>query len=512
MKAFNYWSDRNILGPKPIPIFGNFLSFFFKALPHLELEWYHRYGQLYGTFGGNKPELIVSEPALIKQVLVKDFHSMRNRRDIGTRHKVFTTVMFLAKNDDWKRIRAIASTAFTASKIKQTVSLIHECCDDFMAHLDKMAANETHIDLKQKTSAYTMDVIARCAFAFKTNTYDDPNHRFTTTATNIFMMAYWKIIAMVLLPTRITNIQAIRWLINKSKDLDFIITFARNMIQNRRNGTERYGDFLQLFLDVERTDDQTSAPETIDGNEAHHLAEGKDERQAHTRALANVSERKLTEDEIVGQCFQFFTAGFETTANTLAYCMYELALNPALQVRLRDETRAVIDGQSGEVDCDRLSRLPFIDALISETLRKYPPLLRLDREVTQPVQLGDTGFTVEKGVLIQIPLYSIHHNQDYYPQPFTFNPDRFMPENKHLLIPYTYLPFGAGPRNCIGMRFGLLELKLVLTKMCQRFQINRLPATDVPVRFLKGRHVLLCEPIIVSVTRLTLLEYNCQFP
>ncbi|CAG2178521.1 unnamed protein product, partial [Oppiella nova] len=199
-------------------------------------------------------------------------------------------------------------------------------------------------------------------------------------------------------------------------------------------------------------------------------------------AFSNVLEKKLTEDEILAQCFLFFVAGYETTATTLSYCTYELALNPTLQDRLYEETKDMFN-EKGEMDYSVLSRLPFIDALISETLRNYPPLLRLEREAMEDIMLGNTGVKIEKGVIAEIPVYAIHHDSDHYPDPFTFNPDRFLPQNRDHIQPYTYLPFGSGPRNCIAMRFALLEVKLALAKMSQQFRVSRVANTDVPVTY-----------------------------
>ena len=126
-------------------------------------------------------------------------------------------------------------------------------------------------------------------------------------------------------------------------------------------------------------------------------------------------------------------------------------------------------------------RLPFLDAVISEALRLHSPAIRVARTSSTDYKLGDTGITLEKGHLVEIPLYAIHHAEEFYPEPFKFKPDRFMPENRHLIKPYTYLPFGAGPRNCIGMRFALLEAKLALAHIITRYQFFRSAQTDVPL-------------------------------
>jgi cytochrome P450 len=193
-----------------------------------------------------------------------------------------------------------------------------------------------------------------------------------------------------------------------------------------------------------------------------------------------VLEKKLTEDEILAQCYLFFIAGYDTTAITLSYCTYELALNPSLQDKLYEETKEAFN-EKGEMDYSVLSRLPFIDALLSETLRHYCPALRLEREAMEDVMLGNTGAKIQKGETVEIPIYAIHHDPDYYPDPFTFNPDRSMPGNRDRIQPYTYLPFGSGPRNCIGMRFVLLSAKLVLAKISHSFRFSRVTDTDVPL-------------------------------
>ena len=410
--------------------------------------------------------------------------------------------MFFARDDDWKRIRAIASPTFTTGKLRKMYALINECCTDFLKDLEERVDVQKEFDLKQIYGAYTMDVIGRCAFALKTDPYKDPNNEFTTRANNIFNTPISLMIFAMCIPTFLIRNQLFRSFLTKTvfktDNQDFFVNNTLKVIKHRRDANEKHNDFLQLLMDAERSEDQTK--EDNDANDAHHLNEGAEELKAGAEALSNVTEKKLTENEILAQCFLFFIAGYETTATTLSFCSYELSLNQEIQERLYEETKQAFD-ENGEINCEVLSKLPFLDSVLSETLRNYPPIVRLEREATEDVLLGDSGITLEKGVLAEIPVYALHHDPDNFPDPFTFNPDRFMPENRNQIKPYTYMPFGAGPRNCIGMRFALLEAKLALAKIIHKFKFTKVSKTDVPIKFNNGRGILQANRIIVGIEK-----------
>ena len=214
----------------------------------------------------------------------------------------------------------------------------------------------------------------------------------------------------------------------------------------------------------------------------------------------SLREKQLTEEEMMAQGWIFFVAGFETTAGTLSFCSYELALNPEIQERLYEEVMSAIDIK-GDISYEDLSKLPFLDAVLSETMRLYPPVLRLERKCLTDYKLGDTGIQLRKGDNIEVPVYAIHHSEEYYPDPFQFNPDRFMPENRHQIKPYTYLPFGAGPRNCIGMRFALMEAKLGLAQIIRRYRFFRSEQTAVPLKFKRVARLIAVESIVVGIEK-----------
>lgn len=158
----------------------------------------------------------------------------------------------------------------------------------------------------------------------------------------------------------------------------------------------------------------------------------------------------LDDDEIIANIILFFLAGFETTSSALVHTLFHLAQDQEIQNRLLSEIEEALHGldiTSGEYYDTVMTKISYLDACIKETLRLYPPLVRLERRVnTDGYNLG--GVELENDQLVTISAFAIHRNPKYYPEPLTYNPERFMPENKHLLTPYTYLPFGVGSRNC----------------------------------------------------------------
>jgi len=260
---------------------------------------------------------------------------------------------------------------------------------------------------------------------------------------------------------------------------NFYVNVVRKMIEDRKSNGLKVNDFLQLLMDA----DQSAVNDEIDSSESHHVNEGKEELEVEKRAL-NVkfssSNKKLSEDEVIAQAVTFLIAGYETTATTLTYATYELALNPEVQDKLCEEVNASLN-ENGKIDYELLCRLPYLDAIISETLRHHSPAPKVTRLAAQEYKVGNTGITVYPGQQVDIPIYAIHHDEKYYANPFKFDPLRFMPDNKHNLVPYTYLPFGGGPRNCIGMRFSLLETKLTLSQLVRRYKFFRCNETDIPL-------------------------------
>ena len=438
--------------------------------------------------------MTIADPELIKIVLVKDFNVFHNRLRNKVFHEIVELNLFNSVDDKWKKIRSIVSPTFTSGKMKKMYSLIDQCTklciDNFESHI----ALGQVVNVKDIYGCLTMDVIAKCAFGTDINAKEDSKNPFVRNAHELFELDFTTIVLINVLPAFLLKLIGIKAIV-RERNNQFFFKVTREVMAKRRQDKLKFNDFLQLLMDSQEKENKEKIDkmdiQSIDA-ESHYVNEDSEEiKNASYKSLnGKIDDSPITDDEIVAQAWIFFLAGYETTASTLSYCTHELALNQNVQEKLYQEIKSSAD-RNGEIDYETLAKLPYLDAVISETLRKYPPVTRLERLVCQDnYKLANTGITLNKGDLVEIPAYAIHHSEEFYPEPEKFQPQRFLPENRHLINPYAYLPFGSGPRNCVGMRFGLLESKLALSKVILKYKFERSPNTQDPLQFYPLRRVL----------------------
>ncbi|XP_063595069.1 uncharacterized protein LOC134772015 [Penaeus indicus] len=189
----------------------------------------------------------------------------------------------------------------------------------------------------------------------------------------------------------------------------------------------------------------------------------------------------LTDDEVVANAYMFVLAGYETTANAIAFTSYTLARYPQWQELCVEELRKVMDGQEqNELTYEQVSCLHVLERVFQETLRIYPPVPSfVTREAGLTREVG--GVTIPSGVNVTVPVWHIHHDPALWPDPEKFDPDRFLPEMKKGRPSLAWMPFGAGPRNCIGIRFARLEAKLALATLLRDYVIELAPCVKDPL-------------------------------
>ncbi|KFM74679.1 Cytochrome P450 3A11, partial [Stegodyphus mimosarum] len=489
--SHSYWKKKGVPYVKPFPIFGSVLENMLKPLSEVELDRYKKYGSVYGHYEGNRAVISVADPVLLRDIFVKDFQFFTGRRPIGTGNPVSENMMPNLRGEDWKRVRTIVTPTFTTGKIKRMMSILKDCSKALVGNFRKSAEKGDPVEAKPLYGAFTMDVIASSAFSTKLDSYNDPNNKFVQTARRAFGRSVtWRFALFALWPS------IMRWFkisVFSPAELAFFKDITLQIIEERKRTGQTRNDFLQLLLD---TAEEVSKEETTDVSEKEtgDIAENYGEVDQQHVFKEIYSNKNLSYDELVAQCVIFFLAGYETTAATLSLTTYALALNQDVQDKLRQEVDEAIKANNGELTYETIQNMKYLDNVISETLRLYSPAIRTERYADADYKLGDTGITIPKGMVITIPIFAIHRDPKYYPDPEKFNPDRFSPEERAKRDQYTYLPFGHGPRNCIGMRFALMEIKVCLAEVLRNFKIKRCPQTKVPLEFRIGNGQGLLQP------------------
>jgi len=178
------------------------------------------------------------------------------------------------------------------------------------------------------------------------------------------------------------------------------------------------------------------------------------------------TKRRMNTAELRDNLLTFIVAGHETTALTLAWALYLCTFDQGVQARAQAEAQSVLNGRTATAD--DLDALPYIRQIVDETLRLYPPAAMLSRTAQAPDTL--CGREIRSGDTVMLPIYALHRNHLLWENPDAFDPDRFAKSNK--VNPFAYLPFGAGPRVCIGSGFAIQETVIVLATLLSRFRFT----------------------------------------
>lgn len=463
-----YWQSRKIPGPDPTLFIGNTYAGSRGVGWHeLELADVKKYGRVFGVYQGMTPVLVVSDPAILQTLLVRDFHSFPNRQ--SSYHRIQRQSLLAVNGKRWKDMRMIMSPTFTSGKMKAMHLLIKQSVSDLMEYISsELESGSAEFENKELFGDLTLGVIARCAFATETNAHQKRGENPVIENVMKFVrFSKFRLFLFGVMPDVIK--EAIGFSTANPEALDFLVQFSQSIVEQRKEmkSSKHHVDLLQLMIDAESTN--------ADG--------GKD---------------KLTDEEIIANVLIILLAGYDTTASLLTYSTFCLAQHPEIQEKLRAEIVEAVRADNGEIRYETIMNLKYMDAVVNETLRMFPPIIKVDRRANEDYEIKELGLKINKGVKIRAPIYAIHHEEEFFPDPFKFDPERFMPHNKHNLIPYTFLPFHTGPRNCIGSRFALLEAKTTLASLLMKYQLSL--TTSTPLDMSSTTVVLLSKAVVVRYT------------
>ncbi|XP_053753333.1 cytochrome P450 4F2 isoform X2 [Panthera pardus] len=365
--------------------------------------------------------------------------------------------LLLSAGDKWSSHRRMLTPAFHFNILKHYVKIFNDSVNVMHAKWKRLVSEgSTRLDMFEHISLMTLDSLQKCVFSFDSNCQEKPSE---------YIAAILELSALVAKRHQqiFMHMDFLYYLTPDGQRFRracrLVHNFTDAVIQERRRTLPDEGvdDFLKA----------KAKAKTLDFIDVLLLTKDKDGKQ-------------LSDEDIRAEADTFMFGGHDTTASGLSWVLYNLAKHPEYQERCRQEVQELLrDREPKEIEWDDLAQLPFLTMCIKESLRLHPPVTVVSRCCTQDVVLPD-GRVIPKGVICLVSIFGTHHNPSVWPDPEVYNPFRFDPENIKERSSLAFIPFSAGPRNCIGQTFALTEIKVVLALTLLRFRV--LPDKEEPRR------------------------------
>lgn len=413
---------------------------------------------------GTKPWVILNEPEQIREVFnkISEFPKVQYKF-----MKLITRGLVKLEGEKWSKHRRIINPAFHMEKLKIMTPTFLKSCNDLISNWEETLSSNgsSEIDIWPSLQSLTSDVIARSSFG---SSYEEGRKVFQLQIEQGELIM--KNLMKSLIPLwRFLPTADHRKINENDKQIQ---TTIKNIINKREKaikaGEATENDLLGLLL------------------ESNHR-----EIKEH----GNFKNMGLSLEEVVGECMLFHIAGQETTSDLLVWTMVLLSRHPDWQERARKEVLEIFGNE--KPDFDGLNKLKIMGMILYEVLRLYPPITGVSRKVENDIKLGD--LTLYAGMDVYLPIVLIHHDCELWGDDAKiFNPERFSGGiSKATNGRFSYFPFGAGPRICIGQTFSLLEAKMAMALILQKFSFElsqtyaHAPSVVLTVQPQHGAHVIL---------------------
>lgn len=480
-KKYNFWTNSGYPYIKPTFPYGSLKGSMEKIhLSHL-LQKYYNEMKGKGPFGGlylaYRPGVLALDLDFVKQILIRDFNFFQERgMYYNEKDDPLSAHLIALDGAHWKPLRTHLTPTFTSGKMRYMFPQIRTVGERLSDCWSSLVTDEKDVEIMEYLARYTTDVIGTTAFGIECNSLKHEDADFRVMCRSVFKDPRHSMKVIFLMGAFMETARFLGMKTHKEQVLDFFLGIVKETIEYREKNKVDRNDFMDILLKMKNKS-----------------------KDGYT----------LTFNEIAAQVFVFFAAGFETSAALMSFCLYELALNPEIQDKCRAEIRKAIHNQGGEFNYDAMADMTYMDCvmngkylvhrdsfidwklLFAETLRKHSPVGMLLRRATRDYKVPDTGFVIPRDTKLWIPITAIHHDPEYYPDPEKFDPNRFTPEEVKKRHPLAFLPFGNGPRNCIGLKFGMMQSRVGLVEILRNFEIS--PCDKTKCEIAKNEFVMTPE-------------------
>ncbi|XP_056638506.1 probable cytochrome P450 6a20 [Diorhabda sublineata] len=457
-RQYSYWERNGIPGPKPIPIAGNFYRNFVGKISAGEIitEIYNKYEgyPFVGIYRATSPVLLVRDPDFVKNIFVRDFkHFHDNDIEIDKEvDPIFGRNPFVMKGDEWKSKRAQLTTLFTSGKIKGMYQFLLRSSNRMVQYIEDETKSSNEFEAREICVRFALDNVAACAFGLEGKSFDEPYSQFRELADNFISPdgIRNKIIGLlfVLCPSFFKKMKF--KLVPKDVE-DKLMEIVKSSLKYRRDNNIVRNDFLDAVSSLQKEDGL------------------------------------FTSVDIVANAASFFGDGYETSSRVMAFLVFELAANPDIQDKLRNEINTVLENNDNSLNYEVIQNMKYLDACLSESLRKNSIVHNLNKICTEDYTYTPTNpdfknitVKIKAGESVVVPLTGLQMDPKYFDEPQKFKPERFLGPISYNRS--TYLPFGDGQRVCLGQRFAQTQIKVGIANIIKNFRLKVSSKTKLPLK------------------------------
>uniref|UniRef100_A0A6E8VBS0 Cytochrome P450 n=1 Tax=Anopheles coluzzii TaxID=1518534 RepID=A0A6E8VBS0_ANOCL len=475
---WKYKSYEHLPGPRRWPFIGNVVSFLGAGPVEIFdqlIAFASTYGKVYKLDFFYDYTIIYSSPEAAEAILTSPAFTAKSQ-DYDKVSEWIGNGLLISRDQKWFTHRKVITPGFHFKILENFVPVFNRQAEAFCAKLETLTGRSADaVNVFPELKLLTLGIICETAMGVGMDGEGQSTQQayYTQIVEELSSILYWRMFNVFV------NIDAVFRLTRTSRRFDELVKkswqFTLGMIERRRKMNE-----LEAPVE-ERNEEETF---------------GKRKRALLDTLLeARIDGRPLTDEEIREEVDTFTFAGHDTTASAMTFILYNVAKHPEIQDRVYQEIVNEIGADFCELSLSAiclhtlsaLNNLHYMELVIKESLRLFPPVPVIARIATEDTELLAERIT--RGTSVAIDIYTMHHSDDYFPDAERFDPDRFEgARDAQTFNPYTYIPFSAGSRNCIGQKFAQYELKSTLVKLLQRFQIRLADASYVPI--LKAEIVL----------------------
>ncbi|XP_077280989.1 cytochrome P450 4g15-like isoform X2 [Temnothorax americanus] len=478
---------KKLPGPSPIPIVGHGLiplTWSPELMVEKSIELYEKYGSTGGAYFGTKTVAFVSDPQDIEIILSSSTHI-----DKAEEYKFFKPWLgdglLITKGDKWRRHRKVIAPTFHMNILKTFVPLFYENSIDLVNRLRDKVGKE--FDCHDYLSAVTVDILTETAMGVKEEKRQKTGYEYAMAVMklsdiihrrhyNIFLrydmlFKYSKFAKVQEKLLHIVHTLTEHVIKEKAKDVEekLIVKDQQvkevqndkpmenlNVTENTKSANNRPANYMHYVRDD--LDD-------IDENDV-----GEKKRHAFLEMMLELKKNgQMTDEEIWEEVNTIMFEGHDTTAAGSSFALCVLGNHPDVQARVHEELDTIFGDSDRQCTFQDTLKMKYLERVIMETLRLFPPVPWIARHLNKDVKIGD--YILPKSTTVLIVQFITHRLEKYYPNPTVFNPDNFLPERTQPRHSYAYIPFSAGPRSCVGRKYAMLKLKVLLSTILRNYRI-----------------------------------------